>query len=708
MSQKYPGGLITKSPVTPSGPYETSTASGIWTLDQQAYWRNLNQWPIAGSVVPDPQFNYVTMLLHGDGTNGAQNNTFLDSSTNNFTITRNGNTTQGSFSPYGSNWSNYFDGSGDYLSVPDNAALEGFTNFTFECWVNVSDFSSGDCIFAKGWTPGGFTPYMFYFTSTDLVFYASSSLSGWDVASGEVIVSNIVKNQWYHVAASRSGSSIKLFANGAVTTSFTGGSTLGTNAGAFTIGASLSGDRDPTMYVSNLRINNTALYTAAFTPSTTPLTAVSGTALLTCADSRFIDDSTNNFTLTPNGTPSVQRFNPFGTATAYSTGVIGGSGYFDGSGDYLTVASNTAFAFGTGNFTWEAWAYVNTNGTQALYNTNIADGFIINNNSGTITVRQFGVANLINSAITINVKTWTHIAVARSGTTLSLWINGSRSDGGTATNSTNFTQNGLLIGVNDIGGGFFDGYLSNLRVVKGTAVYDPTQTTITVPTAPVTAITNTSLLTNFTNGAIFDNAMMNDLETVGNAQISTSVVKYGTGSLYFDGTGDYLIAPNNPAYLFNTGDFTVELFYYPTVLAGAPAYNQHLVGMWGGVTSQASWLLYYSLGNLYWYTSTNGSAQVASITAAVTLSINNWYHLALVRSSGTTTIYLNGTSVGSTATVVNLFNANCALTVGYNPIGGTPDYLYGYIDELRITKGYARYTATFTPPTAAFPNIGPT
>jgi len=77
---------------------------------------------VTGSTPPpppssDPQFNYVSALLTGDGTNGAQNNTFIDSSANNFTITRAGNTTQGSVSPYGGNWSNYFDGSGDYLSV---------------------------------------------------------------------------------------------------------------------------------------------------------------------------------------------------------------------------------------------------------------------------------------------------------------------------------------------------------------------------------------------------------------------------------------------------------------------------------------------------------------------------------------------------------------------------------------------------------------
>jgi hypothetical protein len=68
----------------------------------------LNKGAGAPAPTTDAQFNYVTMLLHGDGTNGTQNNTFVDSSTNNFTVTRAGNPTQGTLSPYGSNWSNSF------------------------------------------------------------------------------------------------------------------------------------------------------------------------------------------------------------------------------------------------------------------------------------------------------------------------------------------------------------------------------------------------------------------------------------------------------------------------------------------------------------------------------------------------------------------------------------------------------------------------
>jgi len=84
----------------------------------------------------DPYFEYVSMLLPGNGTNGAQNNTFLDSSTNNFTITRNGNTTQGTFSPYGSNWSYFSAANGNYLTVPQNTAFAfGTGDFTIEAWV---------------------------------------------------------------------------------------------------------------------------------------------------------------------------------------------------------------------------------------------------------------------------------------------------------------------------------------------------------------------------------------------------------------------------------------------------------------------------------------------------------------------------------------------------------------------------------------------
>ena len=657
---------------------------------------------------PDDKFNYVTMLLHGDGTNGAQNNTFLDSSTNNFTITRNGNTTQGSFSPYGSNWSNYFDGTGDYLSIPDNAALEGFTDFTFECWLYVSDFESGDVVFAKGFGPG-FAPYMFYFTTTDLVFYASSTLSGWDIASSQTIVSNIVKNQWYHVAASRSGSSIKLFANGAVTTSITNSLTVGTNASTFNVAGAVDGTRNPQIYISNLRINNTALYTAAFTPSTTPLTAVSGTVLLTCADNRFIDDSTNAFTVSPFGNSSVQRFNPFGTSTAYSTSVIGGSSFFPTSNtgsDTLSIASTSALSFtASDDLTIESWVYLTAQNDYSYIcskgNSSTREyGFTVRASSiqfyWSTTGSSSGDSN-ISASFTFQLGTWYHVAMSKSGTSVRLFVNGTQ-QGSTGTFTTIYNGSSpFRVGT------FMDftgishclaGYLSNLRLVKGTAVYT---SNFTPPTAPVTAITNTSLLTNFTNGAIFDNAMMNDLETVGNAQISTSVVKFGTGSISNVASASLFLTQEQS---FGTGDFTWETWIYPTAYGSGSgsAYSCIFADVVGVGSSNVQFNL-TTTGTFIYY---NGVSSI--ITTTATLTLNTWSHVALVRSNGTSTIYLNGTSIGSAADSANIYLNSIG---GFNPYSATNSFR-GYFDEVRITKGYARYTANFTPPTAAFPNIGPT
>ena len=99
-------------------------------------------WTATAAAAPqtsDPYYPYVTMLLPGNGTNGAQNNTFLDSSTNNYSLTRNGNTTQGTISPFGSNWSNYFDGSTSYLSLGTNSAYTFSSgSWTYEGYIYLT------------------------------------------------------------------------------------------------------------------------------------------------------------------------------------------------------------------------------------------------------------------------------------------------------------------------------------------------------------------------------------------------------------------------------------------------------------------------------------------------------------------------------------------------------------------------------------------
>ena len=172
----------------------------------------------ASGSAADPYFDYVTLLLTGDGTNGAQNNTFLDSSTNNFTITRAGNTTQGSFSPYGSNWSNARTNSSTTAQENLTATLPstlGSGDFTIECWINRSvntgTYSqllsqSGNVNFVVGLYPSGGEQYLSFYNGID----------GWGTNGTTAIKSGT----WYHIAIVRSGSTLKGYLNGVLEFSY--------------------------------------------------------------------------------------------------------------------------------------------------------------------------------------------------------------------------------------------------------------------------------------------------------------------------------------------------------------------------------------------------------------------------------------------------------------------------------------------------------
>jgi hypothetical protein len=677
-------------------------------LEQALQYIKAGTWPLY--VLTDPYFNYVTMLLHGDGTNGAQNNTFLDSSTNNFTITRNGNTTQGSFSPYGSNWSNYFSGSGDYLSGIGTTSSFNFMHnstalFTAECWVYVNSLSSIITLFdnTNSTTAQTGITSQIYTNGTVNFFitYGSTGRSIVDITT----TGTVTVNQWTHIAfvydqslASNNG---QIYINGVLAGSGNkSGNTpsSGNASNAMRVGCYGNGTGQfMNGYISNLRIVNAKVYTSAFTPSTTPLTAISGTSLLTCQSNRFIDTSTNNFAITVNGTPSVQRFSPFSPSSAYSTSTIGGSGYFDGSGDYLNTPATGQFA-PAGDFTIGVWYYPTTNRTyqQILgnYDVNSADVWIFEITNGTgIAFYTNGGTPRISGANKLSINAWNYIALVRSGTTITGYVNGASvgtytqsGTFGTATKSISIGRGGPTSAAADYG----LGYISDVIFVDGTA-------TTSIPSAPSTAVSGTKTLLNFTNGAIFDNAMMNNLETVGNAQISTSVFKFGTGSLAFDGSGDYLVAANTPNISIATGDFTIEFWLYWNSVAG----QADIVSSRPNTSAQTGYVIYLGTNYFGFVMSSNGSSWDFNQAPAFTWSSGTWYHCAVTRSGSNIRYFVNGTQVGNTYTYLNSIAQTNPLVVGGSPGG---NYLNGYIDDLRVTKGYARYTSNFTPPAAAFPN----
>ena len=659
----------------------------------------------AAAAVTDTYWKYVSLLLNTTSTNGAQNNTFLDSSTNNFTVTRNGDVTQGSFNPYMPTgyWSGYFDGTGDYLTVADNAALQMASgDFTIEFWINFASIANFQTIYDKGYTAAGALLIQTGSGNGTLIVYVAGIATITASSASSVGV-------WDHYALVRSGTTLTLYKNGTSVGSATNSTNFNSTASLFFAGSTGGGGYYVNGYVSNARVvKGTAVYTANFTPPTTPLTAITNTSLLCLQDNRFKDNSTNNFAITINGDTRISKFAPFSPPASYSTASYGGSGYFDGNGDELNAGSNAAFSFGTGAYTVECWVYLNqavsASHRPVFVGNNAAGGFLFYNPEtvGQLQIVADSGSTVLAANTSLSPNIWNHIVAVRSGTganQTAIFVNGSRVVNG--TDATNWTVTGpLKVGGITLATYYLNGYVSNVRVVKGTAVYDPTQTTLTVPTTPLTAITNTSLLLNFTNAGIYDAATINDGQTVGNAQVSTTQAKFGTTSMALNGTTDYLVTPSKSELQFGTGDFTVEFWWYPSTLATTQPLIYHTNN--ATVTGTGHYVITYntSLGMRFYLNA--GAAGSISQGATTGWAVNTWYHVAVVRSGATLTIYRDGVSIAS--------GANSATVGAAVPtyIGGEPfDPLYstGYIDELRITNGYARYTANFTPPTAAFPTL---
>jgi hypothetical protein len=690
----WPGNLIRKTPVTPAGPLQNGAAPGVWSLSEASYWTKQGLWPIAGNASSeDPYFPYVPLLLPGNGTNGAQNNTFLDSSTNNFTITRNGNTTQGSITPYDLNWSNFFDGSGSYFSAPSNAALAfGTGDFTVECWVYVTQSSN---TYRR----------LFWFEKDNSTSGAGLSVETYDAlgtsfvlnaGAGQIGPGSPSSSQWNYIAVTRASGTTRFFVNGNLIGSIADTSNYTASTGPL-IGAGYFNSSIGSLwlqgYLSNFRaVKGTAIYTSAFTPPTAPLTAISGTVLLTCQSNRVIDNSSNGFTLTQTGNVAVSRFSPFNPTAPYSAATIGGSGYFDGTGDFLTTSGDVAT--GTGNYTIETYVYM-----LSLPNFSMILGKSGTNSGATylsvrpnaVSMGTFNGGNYPEWSFTFSVNTWYHIAIVRNGGVIRCYVNGVQATliQGSATDSTSYIAN--IIG--KYGGSpdyTFPGYLSGLRIVAGTAIYT---SNFTPPTTPPTAVSGTQLLCNFTNAGIVDSAMQTNLETVGNAQISTAQSKFGGSSILFDATADGLAGYSNRALVLGLRNFTWEGWVYLNSIAG----TQTILSQRGAQQNQ----LFLGVdttsgGRVFAYADGTGSP---GVMCPVSMPTGQWVHIALVRVGTTVTLYKNGVG-GTTATSSQDFISQNVFVGADDATGGGA--LNGYINDLRITVGVARYTSNFTPPTAAF------
>jgi hypothetical protein len=427
---------------------------------------------------------------------------------------------------------------------------------------------------------------------------------------------------------------------------------------------------------------------------------------LACHANRFIDSSTNNFTVTRNGDTRITAFGPFST-TAYSATSNGGSAYFDGSGDYLVVAADAGLSLGSANFTIEFWWYplafsagaeifsmvlsspsvvrcyamytYGSNGTMAAY-------------AGTGSTTWDIVNQLAMGTYILNQ--WNHIAFTRNGSTFSTFLNGNR----IATATASGTLGSSALGIGASGNGTSQvpaGYISGARTIKGTALY--TAATYTVPTTPFTAVTGTNFLLNFTDAAMRDSRGLAVLETVGDAKTSTVQVKYGTGSMRFDGTGDRLTVPATPNLILGTGDFTIEMW----INSGTNGGSTRVMGNGAGAVWSANKWVIGAISNFF-IAVNNYSNSTSMMTSTTAAGDNTWHHLAITRSGNVWRLFVDGVQQSTVTSSVSLDGGVAAnIDIGRGGISSDADWA-GYLDDLRITRGIARYTANFTPPAAKF------
>jgi hypothetical protein len=660
----------------------------------------------------DPYYSAVSLMLSMDGTNGST--TFTDSSLNAISVTATGNaqisTTQSKFGGA----SAYFDGTGDYLDIPYGNSLNITTDYTIEFWMRADSVTGYAPIFTITSATTSFFGGIYVVRNGSTITFETRPADGSGSATIAVTGGSISANTWYHVAASVSSNSARLFINGVQvgsTTTFTSrtftptGVRVGRFANNFT-----SGLVDFQGYIDDLRISRFARYVSNFAPPTAalPTTASSTvadpyynyTSLLlhmdgTNGSTNFVDSGPNALAVTAAGNAQISTAqNKYG----------GASGHFDGFGDYLSMASNPLFNFGTGDFTIELWVNLPNNNVDYSLVAGSANGNMDfrRESTGQLSLGRAAVAWDANSSVMNIANQWTHLAASRSGSTLRLFCNGIQIYSG--SNSVSYSVANLQIGrTTGVSAVDLNGYIDDLRITK----YARYTSAFTPPAAALPEFatgndryfSNVSLLLHMdgANGSttFTDNSSNSYAITkYGTAAVSTTQSQFGGSSGYFDGSGARL-GLSSTAIDFGTGDFTAECWIY---LNASPVTTGQIMGkhVYG---SSASWLFQINSSRILSFLWNNG---VNILSTGTALSLSQWQHIAVSRSGSTIRIFVDGTQVASSA-ISYTFASSTEFTVGSSANDNVNARLNAYIDDIRLTKT-ARYTANFTPPTSAHPN----
>lgn len=461
-------------------------------------------------------------------------------------------------------------------------------------------------------------------------------------------------------------------------------------------------------YIHDVRVTKgSAEYTSSFSVPTVKSVSGSNTTLLALRKPFIADELTNPLVgEIAAGDPTMEPFTPYDYET-YSSSLYAGSLEMP-SGTLASLeiseTNGSVLELGNSDFSMECWLY-RTGASPSSWGILYLNGdgsHMIDTQTDDIPRFRWtnsgqgsGWQNVLSSNDEAPLNMWTHILVTRDSNTLRIFRDGVLKNSTSLSASIKDLNASKYLGGGTVSSQTLPGYLADFRLIKGSVPsgYQTSSTTagtrvFTPPTEPVSNVTNTVTLMQFDEAAIVDKSqMLEKINVYGNVKSSNAQTKNSSTSIAFDGSGDYLYFDSHdhvPNRVSGT-DFTIEFWIYLNNISA----EQNIIET-GTHGAASGWTVYVlgSSGRLDMY---------PNHTNLTTLAAQTWYHVAIENFGGTIKCFIDGTSTYS-ASMVATSPVN-SVTVGSR--GQTGNYLNGYMEDLRLTKGYARYQGTnFTAPSA--------
>ena len=632
---------------------------------------------------------YTSLLVQGSGSNDGTNSAIADTSASTHSITVNGSAHQGTRSPYrAGGHSVRFDGSDDTLTVADSTDHIFTGAFTVEFWVKLFTNGATDNLdlFLSTNSGGVETQVGLMRGSRELYFYLDASIFPNQSAS------SLVLDTWTHVIVCRNSSnSMSLFSNGTRLANLTNSSTV--DFSNVTIGGwHTNNNYDADCLMTDLRFSATNEYnpdSSSITVPTSKLEVTANTKLLMLNAPGFFDKSGDAHAITLQGVPAIRNIGPYDYMT-YNASGNAGSIPFDGN-DSLVTAASSDFTVGTGQFTVEAWVKFESTAQQTIFC--LADASAVDMNMFYMSAKLYvyNSSSEIGQGGTLSQNVFHHLVVQRDASHISGYVDGTRVFHN--TNSNNFNSDRAHVAVHQNGSNFFTGIISSLRFVSTSAVYSGA--TLTIPfAAPLTAVTNTKLLLNGTAANIKDLSQNFNLALTNDAKVSNNQTLFSANTMSFDG-GDTISFPLSPNTSLD-GDFTIEGFFRPTSIT-AETQNPTILSL--GTTQ-------IHLNATSDYITLHHSSDIIK-SADSSLSTGTWQYFAISRSgtgSNNISMYLGTSGTASRvsqATSTTTFGATTGTTGYIGTSNGSTGSFIGFLQDIRITKDYARYSgSSMTIPTS--------